>query len=91
MENKCNRYGKFQCPCCEYYTLDEQPNNTFQLCPVCYWEDDGVQLNDPEYEGGANRVSLNQARINFKKNGVSELQFKRRVRLPFPMELSAMF
>ena len=67
MEIKPNRYGKYQCPCCEHYTLNEQADNTFQLCPVCYWEDDGVQLNDPEYEGGANKVSRNQARINFKK------------------------
>lgn len=86
MESKCNRYGKYQCPCCEHYTLSKKPDNTFQLCPVCYWEDDGVQLNDPEYTGGANEVSLNQARTNFKKIGAVEPHFKEYVRLPLNTE-----
>ena len=45
-----------------------------------FFNRDGVQLNDLEYEGGANRVSLKQARINFKKNHVSDLQFSKQVR-----------
>ena len=77
MGNKRNRYRKYQCPCCESYGLNEQAGNTFQLCPICYWEDDGVQSNDPEYEGGANKVSLNQGRINFKKYHVSDLKFQK--------------
>ena len=87
MESRENKYGKYQCPCCRYYTLDNQPYNTFQLCPVCYWEDDGVQLNFPEYKGGANEVSLNQARKNFKEVGVIALQFKEQVRPPLEEEL----
>ena len=81
-----NKYGKYQCPCCEHYTLDE-PDNTFQICPVCFWENDGVQLNDPDYEGGANKMSLNQARKNFKEFGVIDLQFKEHVRAPLEEEL----
>ncbi|QQQ28089.1 CPCC family cysteine-rich protein [Chryseobacterium indoltheticum] len=53
-----NKYKKHQCPCCEYFTLNNKANNTFQICPVCYWEDDGVQMLDPTYIGGANAVSL---------------------------------
>ncbi len=87
METKQNISGKYQCPCCEYYTLDKSPNNTFQLCPVCHWEDDGVQLNDPDYEGGANQMSLNSARKNFKEIGVIDLQFKGQVRAPLEEEL----
>ena len=34
------------------------------ICPVCFWEDDLIQLKDPEYAGGANLVSLWQARLN---------------------------
>lgn len=30
-----------------------------------FWEDDPIQLEDNEYKGGANRVSLIQARHNF--------------------------
>ena len=35
-----------------------------------------VQFRNPEYEGGANKVSLKDARQNFLDYGVSELCFK---------------
>ena len=87
MEIRRNKYDKYQCPCCGYYTLDERPDNTFQICPVCFWEDDGVQLNDPDYEGGANEMSLNQARRNFKDFGAIDLRFREQVRAPLKEEL----
>jgi hypothetical protein len=74
------------CPCCGYLTLPEPPAGTFDICPVCFWEDDNVQFNDPDFEGGANEVSLNQARANFREHGVSEPRFKRQVRPPRPEE-----
>jgi hypothetical protein len=40
---------------------------TYNICNVCFWEDDGVQFHDIDYEGGANKVSLNQARQNFRE------------------------
>lgn len=49
---------KYKCPCCGFYTFDEKPNGNYDICPVCFWEDDPIQLEDNEYEGGANRVSL---------------------------------
>jgi hypothetical protein len=48
---------------CRYYSVYREANNTFQVCPVCYWEDDEVQLQNTGYEGGAHMVSLNQAKI----------------------------
>jgi hypothetical protein len=63
-------------------TLPEQPAGTYEICEVCFWEDDGVQFDDPDYEGGANKVSLRQARENFREFGVSELRFKANVRPP---------
>ena len=51
---------------------DEAPTGTYDICNVCFWEDDGVQFHDLDYEGGANKVSLNQARENFREHGVSE-------------------
>lgn len=77
-----NKFNKHQCPCCGYYTLEKKADNTFQICPVCYWEDDGIQLHAPDYEGGANGVSLNQARGNFKRYGAVEKPFKSLVRKP---------
>lgn len=54
--------NKYKCPCCGYYTLNEPPNGTYNICPVCFWEDDIVQLDNPDYANGANKVSLNEAR-----------------------------
>ena len=78
---------KYKCPCCGYKTLDEEPPGTFDTCPVCFWEDDELQYDNPYYKGGANRVSLNEAKENFKKYGVSELEFKKYVRSPLEDEI----
>ena len=56
---------KYKCPCCENLTLSEEPPGTFEICSLCGWEDDEVQFIDPDYEGGANKLSLNQARKLF--------------------------
>ena len=78
---------KFPCPCCGYRTISEEPPGTFEICPVCYWEDDNVQCGDSTYEGGANEESLDQARANFVKFGASSLRFVNFVRAPLPDEL----
>jgi hypothetical protein len=79
---------RYACPCCGYLTLDEPPSGTYEICPVCFWEDDGVQFRDLDYEGGANVVSLNQARATFRAIGVSEERFRENVRPPLPEELA---
>ncbi|RJE75171.1 hypothetical protein BGP76_18880 [Reichenbachiella sp. MSK19-1] len=55
----------------------------YSICPICYWEDDPVQFEEPYYEGGANRVSLIQARINYNEFGACELDMKKYVRSAF--------
>lgn len=40
------------------------PPGTYELCPVCGWEDDGVQLANPTSGGGANRGSLVDAQAS---------------------------
>ena len=52
--------NKHKCPICGRYEFPD--DNSFDICPVCNWEDDLVQLDDPDEEGCANRMSLNQAR-----------------------------
>ncbi len=59
---------KFRCPCCGQPTLSEQPPGTYEVCQVCGWEDDDVQYQDPDFSGGANFLSLNQARKCFKEH-----------------------
>ncbi|MGM7637493.1 CPCC family cysteine-rich protein [Bacillus sp. Hm123] len=73
---------KYTCPCCGYKTLEEEPPGTYDVCEICFWEDDIVQFNDPDYEGGANEVSLRQAQKNFNKFGACEEVCIRSVRKP---------
>jgi hypothetical protein len=47
------------CPVCG---CSEMENGDYSICDVCSWENDPVQLADAEYAGGANKVSLNEAR-----------------------------
>jgi len=77
----------FPCPCCGYLTIGEEPPGTFEICPVCFWEDDNVQFEDPNYAGGANSVSLNQARENFRLFGAVSKEFVNQVRKPLPQEI----
>lgn len=64
--------------------MSEAESGTFEICPVCFWEDDSVQFNDIDFAGGANKESLREARENFKKFGVSSLKFSKYVRAPKP-------
>jgi hypothetical protein len=73
---------KYECPCCKYQTLDEQPPGTFLICPVCYWEDDNVQFSNLDDAGGTNEISLKQAQKNFLKFGTSDKKFITKVRKP---------
>jgi hypothetical protein len=79
---------KFKCPCCGYYTFENKPDSSYDICKVCFWEDDPIQLEDPAYEGGANKVSLSQARENFKEFGACEHEMIQYVRKPYPDELT---
>ncbi len=78
---------KYPCPCCGYRTLTEEPPGTFEICPVCYWEDDYVQYNTPTLKGGANAESLEEARANFKEFHASSQRFIATVRSPAVDEL----
>ncbi|MFL0250650.1 CPCC family cysteine-rich protein [Clostridium neuense] len=78
---------KYKCPCCGYYTFAEKPDGNYDICEVCFWEDDPIQLKDLAYDGGANHVSLIQARENFFKFGACEREMIIHVRKPKPDEL----
>ena len=47
----------YPCPCCGFLMFDEPPGS-FDICTVCHWEDDPVQLSHPLLAGGANHESL---------------------------------
>lgn len=53
------------CPACGHASLDQAGN--WEVCPVCGWEDDPAQSDDPDYAGGANGISLTEARQNYAR------------------------
>lgn len=78
---------KRKCACCEYYTLEDVQGG-FEICPVCFWEDDASQNSDPEFTGGANKVCLREAQENFEKFGACTESAVPFVREPSAEEVS---
>ncbi|WP_328401066.1 CPCC family cysteine-rich protein [Streptomyces sp. NBC_00390] len=78
--------GPYACPCCRYVTLSER--GWYEICPVCFWEDDGQDDHDAnEVRGGPNHgLSLTEARQNFKDTGASDTRRIPMVRPPLPHE-----
>src|SRR5438876_11806083 len=74
----------FPCPCCGYLTSSGP--ESYDICPICFWEDDISQLRFPESGGGANQVPLIEAQANFDKFGASDDGARARVRSPRPDE-----
>jgi hypothetical protein len=79
--------GPYPCPCCGCRTLDERGGS--DICPVCYWEDDGQDDHDAEVvRGGPNgALSLARARANYPAFGACEERMLEHVRPPRPDEL----
>ena len=76
------RRKRHLCPCCGYLTLEDTSPGSHLICPICFWEDDPLQFEEPDLEDGANVVSLRQAQRNFGKFGCSEERFREHVRSP---------
>ncbi len=77
----------FACPCCGYLTLGERGG--FEICDVCFWEDDGQDDHDADIvRGGPNgRHSLNDARRDFDLLGACDERHVYNVRPPEPDEV----
>ncbi|MFB9215669.1 CPCC family cysteine-rich protein [Vibrio sinaloensis] len=71
----------YACPCCGYATIGEPAE--YEICEICFWEDDGQDDPDSEnFLGGPNGVSLNEARFNFLVFGAAEQKDLRHCREP---------
>lgn len=75
---------RFPCPCCGYKTLPA-PSPSDEICKVCFWQDDFVDNHDTDVLG-PNRVTLSQARENFRRFGAGERRSIPFVRPPRPDE-----
>lgn len=59
--------SQFRCPCCQnilFIIMDDES----KICPICGWQYEKQQLEDPDYKGGANALSLNEARKKYQKS-----------------------
>jgi len=70
----------FPCPCCGYLVFTDGPGS-YDLCPICTWEDDLSQLRFAR-TCGANHVNLIEAQTNFARFGNSDLGQLVRARRP---------
>ena len=67
-----------QCPCCDYISLPER--GSYLICPICFWEDDGQDIDQLDCGSGPNHgLTLREGRRNFKEFGVCELEMKKNV------------
>jgi Cysteine-rich CPCC len=72
--------SKYTCPCCGYKTLDKRFE--YDICPICYWEDDPTQFYNTYEICGPNHISLVHAQINFLKFGACDRKCIDSVRKP---------
>ena len=60
-----------RCPCCGYLSL--QRRGEYDICGVCFWEDDGTE-EEAKYSS-PNHQTLGEARLNFERLGAVEPAF----------------
>lgn len=64
----------YPCPCCGYKTLSEQ--GEYDICNICYWEDDGTRELD-KYSF-VNKMSLLEAKkVTLKNNSEKDNKYYR--------------
>lgn len=56
---------KNSCPVCGYLTLDER--DSFDICVICFWEDDGTDDFEANNDSGSNHKTLNEGREIFQE------------------------
>ena len=61
MKNNCK--PNCMCPICEKHKFKD----CYDICPVCFWENDDYQYDEPDFYGGANNLSLNDYKKRWNK------------------------
>lgn len=78
---------RHKCVCCGYYTLvGTKEDIAWDICPVCFWENDVSETNLNQYSG-ANHMTLTQGRENYRKYSACDLASIQNVRLPLVEEM----
>lgn len=82
------RQTKYVCIICGYRTLESRFD--WDICPVCFWEDDVVLENGEDPTSPANDgLSVSQAQANFLLFGACSKEHMNVVRGPLPEEARA--
>ena len=69
---------RFRCPCCGCLTLVDRGES--DICEVCYWEDDGQDIDQLDKESGPNHgITLREGRANFAEFGACEREMLQHV------------
>ncbi|MCU1480744.1 MAG: hypothetical protein JWQ19_1530 [Subtercola sp.] len=76
------RNRKSKCEVCGNFTVDPIG---WDICPVCFWEDDG--LDEPDRHSPSNYMTLAEGRAAFAALGAVEQRFEAKVRPPKRIEL----
>lgn len=53
----------YECPCCNYKTLHFR--GEYDICPLCHWEDDGIQ--EPNQYSAVNHMTLSEGKKRYKQ------------------------
>lgn len=77
---------KYKCFCCGNLTLQTRGN--YDICPVCFWEDDAnLILDRGEMRSSANHgMTLKEGQQNYKEFGACEREMLPYVRKPKSFE-----
>jgi len=74
------------CPACGYLVFAGPPGS-YDICPVCFWEDDGLQLEfATTLAGGANHMTLFEWQARYAQNADHYPDLEPCVHLPGPAE-----
>ena len=62
--------GEIKCPVCDVGLFAGR--GTYEICDECGWENDPQQADDPTLKGGANQLSLTEAREAYEERAVTK-------------------
>jgi hypothetical protein len=79
---------RYKCICCGYFTLvgAMKEDVAWDICPVCFWEND-VSEENPNVYSGANHMTLAQGRDNYRTYSTCDLKSVASVRPPIAEEM----
>jgi hypothetical protein len=71
--------GPYPCPSCGFLVFTRPPGS-YDVCRLCNWEDDAVQLSHPALGGGANVESLVESQRRASSHLRSDVQILKGIR-----------